>query len=149
MFKKLFGSKVQYTDSMFVGEIGEVQKELTELALRIAKDNYGIKLDFSHESIVNVEKILSDIHLQYKESNETDGLNGIALEFGSYIAATIQKNTDSGELQKDDPNVGEDTFPFYWRDNAVFTYGWCEKRIFDGEGDDVVSKYKVLVLDKL
>jgi len=149
IIQKLFSSKPQYTDSMFIGEIGELQKELTELSLRIAKEIYGIKLDFTHESIKNVEKILDQTHKQYKETGNTDGLNGIALEFGSYIAATIQKNTKSGELKRNDPNIGDDTFPFYWRENTIFTYGWCEKRIFDGEGDDIISKYKVLVLDKI
>ena len=149
LLQKLFGSKPQYTESMFVGEIGELQKELTELALRIAKEIYGINLDFTHKSIGKVEKILADIHKQYKETGNTDGLNGIALEFGSYIAATIQKNTNTGVLKRNDPDIGDDTYPFYWKDNTIFTYGWCDKRIFDGEADDVVSKYKVLVLEKI
>jgi len=149
IIRKLFSSKPLYTDSMFIGEFGALQKELTELALRIANEIYGINLDFSHKSINKVEIILADTHKKYKETGNTDGLNGIALEFGSYIAATIQKNTNTGELKRNDPSIGDETYPFYWRDNTIFTYGWCEKRIFDGEGDDVVSKYKVLVLDKI
>jgi len=134
---------------MFVGEFSDLQKELTELALRIAKEYYGIKLDFTHESINSVEKILANTHKQYKETGNAEGLNGIALEFGAYIAATIQKNTNTGVLKRNDPNVGDETFPFYWKGNTLFTYGWCEKRIFDGSGDDIVSKYKVLVLDQI
>ncbi len=137
------------TDAMFTGELGELQKELTELALGIAREFYDINLDFTHKSINDVENILADIHKQYKETGKTEGLNGIALEFGSYIAATIQKNTNAGELKRHHPTFGADSFPFYLQENIVFTYGWCEKRIFDGEGDDIVSKYKVLVLDKI
>lgn len=146
---KFLKKKPQYTEEMFVGEIGDLQKELTELALQIAKENYSIILDFSHESISDVENILSDIHAQYEQTGDTEGLNGIALEFGFYIAATIQKNTQSGVLEKDHPEIGENTFPFFWNENATFTYGWCEKRIFDGPGDNVLSKYKVLVLEHL
>ena len=149
IFQKLFGTTPVYSDAMFVGEIGELQKELTELALRIAKENYGIKLNFTHSSINQVERILSDTHRRYKETGETEGLTGIALEFGSYIAATIQKNTGIGELKKDHPDIGEGTFPFHWGENTIFTYGWCEKRILDGEGDDINSKYKILVLDEI
>lgn len=149
ILRKLFGIKLAYADAMFIGELGELQKELTELALRIANENYGIKLNFSHSSINHVEKILADIHRQYKKTGETEGLTGIALEFGAYIAATIQKNTGAGELKRDHPDIGEGTFPFHWGEKTIFTYGWCEKRILDGEGNDVVSKYRVLVLDEI
>lgn len=146
---KLFGKKPEYTDSMFVGEIGALQKQFTELAQQIAKEHYSINLDFSHDSIKGVEKILSNTHRQYKETGDEEGLTGIALEFGAYIAATIQKNTSEGHMERDHPEIGEATFPFYWNDKTIFTYGWCEKRIYDGSGDDVVSKYRVLVLDEL
>jgi hypothetical protein len=147
--KGLFGKKNEYTADMFAGELGDLQKELTELALQIANENYSIKLDFSHDSIQQVEDILTDIHEQYEKTGNTEGLNGIALEFGFYLAATIQKNTGSGHLERDHPDIGESVFPFYWNDKTIFTYGWFEKRIFDGPGDDVVSKYRVLVLDEL
>lgn len=149
LLQNILGSKPKYTDAMFVGEIGKLQKELTEYALQIAKESYGISLDFSHKSIDKVESILSDIHRDYAKTGETEGLNGIALEFGFYIAATIQKMTNTGRLEREHPDIGEDTFPFYWNRKTIFTYGWCEKRIFDGEGDNVSSKYKVLVLDEI
>lgn len=75
-------------------------------------------------------------------------MNGIALEFGSYIAATIQKNTNLGKFERNHPTFGKDTFPFYWKENVIFPYGWCEKRIFDGKGDDVFSKYLVFMSGK-
>lgn len=149
ILSSIFGKKSEYTDHMFIGDLGELQKELTELALQIAKEHYSINLDFSHDSIQQVENILSDIHRQYEETGDTEGLDGIALEFGFYIAATIQKNTDMGHLERDHPDIGEAVFPFYWNNKTIFTYGWCEKRIFDGSGDDVTSKYRVLVLDEL
>ena len=133
---------------MFVGEFGDMQKKLAELALEIAKDNYAISLDFSHESIEQVENILADIHKEHKETGHEDGLNGVALEFGSYIAATIQKNTNIGRMERNHPDIGEDSFPFYWKgDEVMFPYGWCVKRIFDGPEDNVASKYRALVLD--
>ena len=146
---KLFGKSPEYSEFMFVGPLGELQKNLTELALQIAKEQYSIDLDFSHSSISKVEFILADIHEEYKDTGETEGLKGIAMEFGFYIAATIQKNTQSGVLEKDHPQIGENTFPFYWNESAVFTYGWCENRIYDGVEDNVVSKYEALVLGQL
>ena len=141
--------KSKYTEYMFVGELGELQKELTELALRIGKENYGTRLDFSHNSVKKVEEILADIHRQYINTGNTEGLTGIALEFGAYIAAVVQKQTEYGELKRDHPQIGKNTFPFYWGDEVIFTYGWCEKRILDGAGDNVWSKYRSLVLEKI
>ena len=147
--ENLFKKQVVYTDSMFVGEIGDLHRQLTELAVRIGKESYGVKLNFTHSSISQVERILDDIHQQYKKTGDTEGLTGIALEFGFYIAATIQKCTGTGVLKRDHPEFGENSFPFFWNESTLFTYGWCEKRILDGPGDDVISKYKVLVLDEL
>jgi hypothetical protein len=126
----------------------EVQKELTNLALRVAKESFDIKLDFSHNSIRQVEKILSAFHDDYKKTKDDSGLNGIAFEFAAYIITTIEKNTEKGKWERDHPQFGEGAFPFYWKNQTLFPVEWCKKRIFDGPGDNVWSKYQVLVLKK-
>jgi hypothetical protein len=127
----------------------KLQVDLTNLALRIAKESFGIELDFSHASIKQVEMILSTIHLEYTRTKDDDGLNGIALEFGAYIITTIEKNTEKGRWERNHPQFGEATFPFYWHDATLFPYEWCRKRIFDGEADNVWTKYEVCVLSKV
>jgi len=138
-----------YSDSMFIGEIGSLQKELTDLALQIALEHYEIALDFSHESIIEVEVILSNLHEKYTADGDEEGIRGIGLEFGFYIAATIQKNTNSGQVEKDHPSIGENTFPFNWNGKSIFPCAWCENRIYDGPEDDVSVKYKALVLNEI
>jgi len=134
---------------MYTGEIGKLQKELTDLALQIALEHYQITLDFSHESINDVEAILSKLHDKYTADGDEEGIHGIGLEFGFYIAATIQKNTNSGEVAKDHPSIGENTFPFNWSGKSIFPCAWCENRIYDGPEDDVSVKYKALVLNEI
>jgi hypothetical protein len=134
---------------MFVGDIGDLQKELTDLALQIALENHKISLDFSHASIKNVEFILSNLHEKYTLDGDVEGLYGIGLEFGCYIAATIQKTTNSGQIEKDHPSIGENTFPFNWNGKSIFPCAWCENRIYDGPGDDVSLKYQTLVLSDI
>ncbi len=75
-----------------------------------------------------------------------EGLNGIALEFAAYIVKTIRTNTKKGKWHRDHADFGKDTFPFEWNGQTIFPYGCCQKRIFDGEGDDLVFKYQVLIL---
>ena len=147
--KRIFKTRPSYPESMFVGEIGALQEELSDLALRIADEFYSVELDFTHDSITQVEKILADLHRQYKQTGKSEGLSGIAAEFGSYIGATIQKNTGSGHFEKDHPSLGEGAFPFYWMEATIFPFSWCEKRIFDGSADDISTKYEVFVLEKI
>jgi hypothetical protein len=127
--------------------LNDLQNELCDLAIQIS-NYYKIKLDFSNNSIKNVEKILSIIHKDYKKTKNDEGLNGIALEFGIYIIKVIEKNFEKGKLERDHKDFGENTFPYYLKDSVIFPYGWCQKRIFDGTGDNVWIKYQTLVLNK-
>ena len=126
----------------------ELRDELLDYANQIA-ENYRIKLDFSHRSIKLVEKILAKVHKDYRKSQNEEGLSGIALEFATYIVAVIERNGEKGRWERNHPDFGEDSFPFYWKDTTLFPYAWCLKRIFDGKGDDVWAKYKTMVLQEL
>jgi hypothetical protein len=55
----------------------ELQAQLTGLALRIAKEGYGIELDFSNASVQQVEFILADVHENYVSTQNDEGLEGI------------------------------------------------------------------------
>jgi len=126
----------------------KLRDELLGYAHQIA-EGYRIKLDFSHRSIKRVEKILAQIHKGYQKSQSEEGLFGIALEFATYIVAVIEKNSDKGRWERNHPDFGEGSFPFYWRGTTIFPHAWCLKRILDGKGDNVWAKYKTLVLKEL
>ncbi|WP_347260753.1 hypothetical protein [Rudaea sp.] len=147
IFDKLLGKKrpeiVLLTPP---GPIGELQLLLTNQALELAKE-FRKHLDFTNRSIQTVEAILGEVHDHYRKSKDDTGLNGIAFQLGAYIATTIQRNFNEGTLNRDDPTIGQGTFPFSFRDGTIFPFAWCQKRIFDGSADNVYSKYKVLVLD--
>jgi hypothetical protein len=128
------------------GPISDLQLELTQMALTIA-DRFGARLDFSDESIQHVERILAELHNEYQKTKDEYGLKGVAIEFGAYIASTIQLRTGEGRLERDHPDFGEATFPFYFRKSTLFPYAWCMKRIVDGESDDIWMKYRALVLN--
>lgn len=135
-------------DSATRKEMDEMQKKFTSMAVKFAKDD-GFNLDFSHESIKDVETILSRAHKEYKKSKTDEGKIGNALGYAAYIITTIEKNTEKGRWDKDHPHFGEDTFPFYWRNQTMFIFHWCLKRINEGEEDDVWFKYQGAVLNKL
>jgi len=127
------------------GPIPELQLELVRLAVDVAA-TFGESLDFSNESVKVVETICAQLHETYTESGNDDGFNGIALEFGAYIATVIQHNFGEGVLERDHPDFGENSYPFVDSRGTIFPYNWCLKRIFDGPADDVWFKYQAHVL---
>lgn len=128
--------------------INELKKELIDLSLKVGS-HYGINLDFSIESIKDVEKILSKMSTEYQKNKDEGGLNGLALELTAYIIAVIEKNISIGKWERDSKEFGKDVFPYDLGDgNIIFPYQWCLKRIHEGEGENVWVKLKTLVVDK-
>jgi len=126
----------------------KLKSELLDYAMQIA-EVFHIKLDYSHRSIKMVEKILAKTHKDYKKTKNPEGLHGVALEFAAYIIEVIETNSEKGRWERDHPDFGKDSFPYYWKGVTIFPYSWCLKRIYDGKGDNVWTKYKSLVLNKI
>jgi hypothetical protein len=73
----------------------ELQEKMTQLAVEVAR-KMGHELDFSHQSVQEVEEILGKIHDLYYQDMNNKGLDGIALEFAAYIVSVIQEESKSG-----------------------------------------------------
>ena len=127
-------------------ELKELKSKMIEQAIGVAKE-FNVILDFSDNSIKNVESILSELNVEYERTKNDEGLNGLAYMFGFYIVDVIERNHGKGRLERHHPEFGENSFPFYWNDGTLFPMGWCQKRIFDGKEDDIEFKYRVFVLE--
>lgn len=129
-------------------DISELKKELVDLSLKVGA-HYNVDLDFSVESVKEVENILSKISEEYKRTKNEEGLSGLALEMAAYIIAVIEKNITVGTWERDSKEFGKETFPYdLGGGDIIFPYAWCLKRIYDGEGENVWSKFEALVLVK-
>lgn len=130
-------------------DLKQLQEKLTDLALKLA-EAANVKLDFSIESIKEVEKIASQIHKQYQKNKNQESIPGMAMELAAYIITVIENNITIGKWERDSDTIGKDTFPYYLKaGDAIFPYGWVLKRITDGEAENVWVKFETLVLDKL
>ncbi len=127
-------------------ELEQLKEDMSKLAERIAKEGFGIELDYSIESIKQADKVLGELHKEYKKTKDDEGYNGIAFEFAAYIVKVIEKNVGPVRWERDHPGMGPDSFPLYMGDEAIFPFGWCTKRLYDGPGDDLWSKFCVFVL---
>lgn len=137
--------------AMYTGNLGEYQKEETDLAVQVAREKFGLTLDYSHRSIADVEAILAGAHdyTLLGDAKDTDNLVDWAEMFGCYIATVIQKQTGEGLLERDHQDLGEDSYPFHWKHETFFLQSWCHKRIFEGPAHDVSRKYKAEILDRI
>lgn len=125
----------------------KLKEQMSALAERIANEGFKTKLDYSIDSIKQVDTILDAIHQDYKKTGSKTGLEGIALEFGAYIVKVTEQHFGPAEWDRDDESFGQDTFPLRWRGTTIFPVGWCLKRILNGPADDVWLKFQTLVLN--
>lgn len=98
-------------------ETEALMKEGAEQALEVAKES-GVTLDFSDNSIKDVEKILAQCHREFKKLKSEEGFHGLSMMFGAYIGEVVRKKGFGGTWGRDHPQMSEDTFPFYWRDQT-------------------------------
>jgi hypothetical protein len=124
----------------------DIQKSLCDLAEQIASQSFGARLDYSVNSVREVERILGAMHDEFRKTGSDDGMRGVALEFSAYLVSVIQRHFGPAKWERDCPSFGEDAFPLLWNEGTIYPYAWCQKRIFDGPADNVWIKFYTIVI---
>lgn len=91
-----------------------LRTKMCELAEQVAR-GFGVTLDYSERSVRDVERILGEIHTEYRRTKSEEGLQGLALEFGAYLVSVLEKHRGPVVWKRDHPDFGEDAFPLEWR----------------------------------
>ncbi len=89
----------------------QLKEQMSLLAEQITREGFNIHLDYSVESIKQVEHILGKIHDEYKSTKSEEGLQGIAFEFAACIVKVIEQNFGNAKWERDHSSIGEHTFP--------------------------------------
>ena len=79
-----------------------------------------VKLDYSPQSIQDIENVLSGIHDGYLKSGDDTGLNGIALEFAAYIVEVIKRNYGPVKWDRDGSEFGPIHIHYPGEENTYF-----------------------------
>ncbi len=118
-------------------------------AVEAAKKRFNTTLDFSPESVEQVEVILGKIHERHKNSSLTDSdLVKESMKWGSYIGEIIGK-IHACHWAMNSTVGGEGSFPVVYEDKGEsFPVRWCYKRIKNGDEDNVWHKFTILVLER-
>lgn len=112
-------------------------------ATKWVKQDQGIELDYSLDSVKRIEEQLARISSEVNKTNPPPGTFGMASGYGAYIGEVFRRR-DGGSWGVDHPIAGARSYPFTTKSNSViFPVGWCWKRIINGEEDNVYLKAKM------
>ena len=123
---------------------GQFAQWMATEAVKDAKDNSQIALDYTPDSIQNVENILGHIHEQYIKKPSSVSANGLGSAYGAYIGEVIRRSEPDAKWERDDPVGGEKSYPIIWGGGHSYPMAWCYHRIVNGPDDNVSIKYRVL-----
>jgi hypothetical protein len=118
----------------------EFIQSLSSEAVKDADANHQIKLDYSVDSIKKTDQILGKLHESYETSQSSIALTGLSAEYGAYVGEVIRK-TEPGAHWERERVSDEKMYSLKWNKVDVYPMNWCEKRIVDGDDDDVWMKY--------
>lgn len=121
--------------------------QLAQRAVAYAAE-HGRRLDYSAESVQDVEALLGELHdLRAKGSLDDRGVNQHALRFGAYVGEVLRRRYN-GTWHLDHEVGGPSSFPISWGGGESFPVTWCGKRILNGDEDNVWFKYQVVTSDE-
>lgn len=124
-------------------ELKDFQQRGTREAIECAKSS-GRHFDLSPASIAALEETLAVLHEGVNENPGIEGMEGCAMFYGAYLASVFEKAYGDGTWERDHPEIGNYTFPFYIRGLTLFPIEWCRKRIFNGAADSVLFKFQAI-----
>jgi hypothetical protein len=111
-------------------------------AIKWVKQDRGVTLDYSTNSIMIIEEELARIHKTSSPKAGQPGVMGTAMGYGAYVGEVIRRR-DGGTWGEDHPVAGPKSYPLKLGNNedTIFPIGWCFKRLVNGEEDNVYAKF--------
>jgi hypothetical protein len=117
---------------------------LASEAVKDARENSHVSLDYSVDSIKQVEGILGKLHDQYSQNPGSISAKGLGSAYGAYIGEVIRRSEPGAKWEAADAVGGEKSYPLIWGAGHSYPMAWCYRRIVDGPEDNVWIKYLVL-----
>lgn len=126
----------------------ELMDYLASEAVKDARQENRISLDYSVDSIKSVEQILGTLHELYVKNPSSISVKALASSYGAYIGEVIRRSDPGAEWARDDEVGGEKSYPIIWGAGHSYPMAWCYRRIVDGPEDNVWIKYSALKKQK-
>jgi len=143
----LFTSACQKGRSTYAPEnVDQYMVSLSAQAVERARSSYGTTLDYSPDSVKQVESLLATKYeLQKTHPMTEQEIADTAHLWGSYIGEVI-KRTHPAHWARDSEVAGKDALPIVYEDKSGESYpcAWVYHRLKNGEEDNVWIKFHFL-----
>lgn len=135
-----------------MSNLPEEMIQLSDGAIKVARDTYQVNLDYTEESIKRLGDIFDSLHKEIPRNFVTKLLkrglteNQIyyaSLMLGAYIGETIRR-IHGGEWIREDVMEEKDVITLKVGETSIFPTGKAYKRIMNGSEDDIWFYYRVI-----
>jgi hypothetical protein len=109
----------------------------------------GITLDYSIDSIKNVDAVLGQVHDSYVKNPDSVQVEGVAAEYGAYVGEVIRRHEPGTYWTKDSKTMGQKIYPLHRGSSETYPIAWCAHKVINGDEDNIWTKYTVLRDDVL
>ena len=132
--------------------IASMMNDFAQDAVGFAQDQYQTNLDYSDQSIRDVEKILDILHHELprtvsgdmtEEASMQDTVDAICNMFGGYIGEVIRREY-GGEWKIETMASDHPMVCLQVKGNYIFPSAKVYKRLANGSGDDLWFYYEVI-----
>jgi hypothetical protein len=107
------------------------------------KENH-VTLDYSIDSLKQVDQVLGHVHDTYVTNTSAVSVNGLSAAYGAYVGEVIHRHEPNSFWARDSKVAGEKSYPLHWGAGESYPMRWCSKRIVNGDEDLIWVKYDVL-----
>ena len=113
-------------------------------AVKRAREEQRIELDYSPASIERLEAMLGELHNRHlQKPMEEKEIIILSRRWGAYIGE-VMKRMRPGKWRRDSEKAGPGAMPLIFDDGLeAFPCAWAYKRIADGPEDSIVFKFQV------
>ena len=116
----------------------------SQSAVTDAETYEHVKLDYTVDSLRQVDKILGHVHEAYVKNPSSIHLSGVASEYGAYVGEVIRRSQANVYWTRDSKVMGEKSYALHWKAGESYPLTWCAERITNGDEDSIWIKYSVL-----
>ena len=130
-------------------DIDFVMDRHAEDAVIEAQEKYTVVLDYSPASVEKVDAILAGLHAEYvKHPVDEKTVGRQSRLWGAYLGAVIKK-VRPAKWEIDSDVAGKGALPLVFGPKSqTFPCAWTYKRIVNGDEDNIIVKYQLLITDR-
>ncbi|MCG6920830.1 MAG: hypothetical protein LJF15_07075 [Acidobacteria bacterium] len=127
-------------------DVNVVMREAAADAIETAKAEHDVTLDYSSQSVEQVEAILARIYDEQAGAPiPLDREKDEAWRWGAYVGEVIRRTSPGGgHWEIDHEAAGPRSFPVRLAERDSFPITWCRKRLRNGPEDNVWHKFQIL-----